>query len=318
MIFTAPGKAVLWGEYAVLAGAPAAIMAVSATAQVSIETHSDHTWHFSSAGFDSPSVSVNKEGETLPTGPTTGFTTAILQHWGITQLSDLCDGMHLHTDSSDFFSAGQKLGLGSSAAVCNATYAGLCQLLGKVPSLAEAQLIHRTWQNGTGSGLDVASSWFGGVISYQNGVAQPLQWPEDLHWQLVWTGKSAKTAEHISRFDAWRQTDESGLLDDLSALSRLLCEQPINDELLTHYQKALFALDQSAKLNIFTTEHLSLVKLAASSGLTYKPCGAGGGDIGIALSQDKDALEKFRSKVSDQNFLLLDLEMAEHGITVKD
>mgnify|MGYP000188441192 CR=1 FL=1 len=43
-----------------------------------------------------------------------------------------------------------------------------------------------------------------------------------------------------------------------------------------------------------------------------------GGDIGIALSQDKDALEKFRSKVSDQNFLLLDLEMAEHGITVKD
>lgn len=318
MIFTAPGKAVLWGEYAVLAGAPAAIMAVSATAQVSIETHSDHTWHFSSAGFDSPSVSVNKEGETLPTGPTTGFTTAILQHWGITQLSDLCGGMHLHTDSSDFFSAGHKLGLGSSAAVCNATYAGLCQLLGKVPSLAEAQLIHRSWQNGKGSGLDVASSWFGGVISYQNGVAQPLQWPEDLHWQLVWTGKSAKTADHITRFDTWRQTDESGLLDDLSALSSLLCEQPIKDELLMHYQKALFALDQSAKLNIFTTEHLSLVKLAASSGLTYKPCGAGGGDIGIALSQDKDALEKFRSKVSDQNFLLLDLEMAEHGITVKD
>lgn len=316
MKFAAPGKAVLWGEYAVLAGAPAAIMAVSATAQVSIERRSDQNWHFSSAGFDSPSVSV--QGETLPAAPTAGFTTAVLQQWGLTQLSDLCSGMSLHTDSSDFFSAGHKLGLGSSAAVCNATYAGLCQLLGKEPSLAEAQLIHRNWQNGKGSGLDVASSWFGGVITYQNGVAQPFNWPQDLHWQLVWTGKSAKTADHITSFDTWRQTQTSSLLDDLSALSSQLCQQPIKDDLLKHYQKALFALDQSAKLNIFTTEHLSLVKLAASSGLTYKPCGAGGGDIGIALSQDKDALEKFRSKVSEQNFLLLDLEMAKHGITVKD
>jgi phosphomevalonate kinase len=61
-----------------------------------------------------------------------------------------------------------------------------------------------------------------------------------------------------------------------------------------------------------------LVKLADSQGITYKPCGAGGGDIGIALSTDTDALEKFRSAVSDNDFLLLDLEMAEHGITVKD
>ena len=316
MKFTAPGKAVLWGEYAVLAGAPAAIMAVNATAQVSIEVHKDHTWQFSSAGFDSPSVSV--QGTTLPSAPTASFTTAILQHWGVQRLSDLCTGMSLHTDSSDFFSNGYKLGLGSSAAVCNATYAGLCQLLGKEPSFAEAQQIHRSWQNGKGSGLDVASSWFGGVITYQNGLAQPFNWQQDLHWQLVWTGKSAKTADHITSFDTWRQTDESALLDDLSALSRLLCEQPIKDDLLKHYQKALFALDQSAKLNIFTTEHLSLVKLAVSQGLTYKPCGAGGGDIGIALSHDKDALEKFRSRVSDQNFLLLDLEMAKHGITVKD
>ena len=318
MKFTAPGKAVLWGEYAVLTGAPAAIMAVNATAQVSIETRSDQTWHFSSAGFDSPSVSVNEEDETLPTAPTTGFTTAVLQHWGIQHLNELCAGMHLHTDSSDFFSAGQKLGLGSSAAVCNATYAGLCHLLDKEPSLAEAQQIHRNWQSGKGSGLDVAASWFGGVITYQNGVAQPFQWPEDLHWQLVWTGKSAKTTDHIANFDTWRQTDDSGLLDDLSALSSLLCEHPISNDLLKQYQKALFALDQSAKLNIFTTEHLSLVKLAATCGLTYKPCGAGGGDIGIALSQDKDALEKFRSKASDRNFLLLDLEIAKHGVTVKD
>lgn len=316
MKFTAPGKAVLWGEYAVLAGAPAAIMAVNARAQVSIETHSNETWRFSSAGFESPRISV--QGDILPTAPTAGFTTAILQHWGLMQLSDLCNGMSLHTDSSDFFSTGHKLGLGSSAAVCNATYTGLCYLLDKEPSLAEAQQIHRSWQNGKGSGLDVASSWFGGVISYQNGVAQPFNWPRDLYWQLVWTGKSAQTADHITSFDTWRQTDESGLLDDLSTLSSQLCEHPIDDGLLKQYQKALFSLDQSAKLNIFTTEHLSLVKLAASCGLAYKPCGAGGGDIGIALSQDKDALEKFCSKVSNQNFLLLDLEMAEHGVTVKD
>lgn len=316
MIVTAPGKAVLWGEYAVLTGAPAAIMAVNATAQVRIDQRNDETWHFSSTGFNSPSVSAG--GETLPTAPTASFTTAILQHWGIKQLSDLCTGMTLHTDSTDFFSAGQKLGLGSSAAVCNASYAGLCHLLGKQPELAEAQLIHRNWQNGKGSGLDIASSWFGGVIRYQEGLAEPFAWPQNLHWQLVWTGKSAQTTDHITSFETWRQTDKSSLLGDLSSLSTQLCEQPINDELLKQYQKALFALDQGAKLNIFTTEHLGLVKLAAASGVIYKPCGAGGGDIGIALSEDNDALENFRSKVSNHDFLLLDLEMAKHGVTVKD
>jgi len=316
VIFSAPGKVVLWGEYAVLAGAPAAIMAVDTVAQVRIEERQDNTWHFSSTGFDSPSAMVTNS--TLPSEPTAAFTASILQHWGLVRLSDVCSGADLHTDSADFFAEGHKLGLGSSAAVCNATYAGLCQLLHKVPSLAEAQLIHRNWQGGKGSGLDVAASWFGGVIRYQNGQAETYSWPKDLHWQLVWTGKSAKTVDHITSFDTWRSQDQSSLLDDLSQLSSQLFDQPGEDNLLNAYQHALFALDVSAQLNIFTTEHRSLVKLADSQGITYKPCGAGGGDIGIALSTDTDALEKFRSAVSDNDFLLLDLEMAEHGITVKD
>ena len=74
------------------------------------------------------------------------------------------------------------------------------------------------------------------------------------------------------------------------------------------------ALDQAAILNIFTQEHARLGKLAAASGVLYKPCGAGGGDIGIAFADDPEGLANFRQQAAADGFLPLDLEMATHGV----
>jgi mevalonate kinase len=44
--------------------------------------------------------------------------------------------------------------------------------------------------------------------------------------------------------------------------------------------------------------------MAAATGITYKPCGAGGGDIGIALTSDKEALSRFCTAASDKKIFI--------------
>ncbi len=48
----------------------------------------------------------------------------------------------------------------------------------------------------------------------------------------------------------------------------------------------------------------------------YKPCGAGGGDLGMAFAIDPDALDSFERAAVAAGFNRLPLELDEHGITV--
>ena len=312
---TAPGKVVLFGEYAVLTGAPAAVMAVNAYASVELSPSKDDQWHFSSAGFKShPSSYDDSE---LPKDASAGFTTAALAHWGYRSLHELAqEPMHIRTDTTAFFVQDKKLGLGSSAAACTATCVALAQRLKRQPALQEALAIHRNWQGGKGSGLDVASCWSGGVIRFQNGATTALPWPENLGWQVVWSGTSAMTTDHIAHFDEWRKQADLEPLNRLSDLSNRLCDTPTMS-LLAAYQGALMDLDNAADLKIFSAEHQELVKIASALGLVYKPCGAGGGDIGIAftdLTQGTNALEDFRNAATAAGFYCPTLETDQHGV----
>ncbi|EIM03110.1 hypothetical protein UUC_07101, partial [Rhodanobacter denitrificans] len=57
-------------------------------------------------------------------------------------------------------------------------------------------------------------------------------------------------------------------------------------------------------------EHRALAALAARLGVAYKTCGAGGGDIGIALATDAARLQAFRRAASAAGFPVLDLHPA--------
>ncbi len=309
---SAPGKIVLWGEYAVLAGAPAAVMAVSSRATINAQPSAEDTWRFSSQGFISAPEVVN--AQTLPTGSGSALIRAILQHWQLTSLAECSTPLHITTDSSSFFSGPRKLGLGSSAAVCTATYRLLCQITGREPILAEALAIHKHWQGGKGSGLDVASVWHGGLIHFEQGQARSASLAPELHWQVVWSGTSAATADHITHFDRWREQTNTAELDNLVSMSQSLCRSGASLTLLADYCRALKALDDVAILNIFTQEHARLDTLAAAAGVLYKPCGAGGGDIGIAFSDEPLALAHFRQQAEANGFVPLDLETATHGV----
>lgn len=315
MQVSAPGKVVLFGEYAVLDGAPATVMAVNAHATCDLVPSNDHHWHFSSSGF--VSEPIHCIDSTLPDHASAGFVAAILTHWGFESLRDLsAQPLTIHTDTTPFFYANKKLGLGSSAAACTATYLALAEKLQRQPSMHEALHLHRTWQGGKGSGLDVASCWHGSVIRFQNAQVESLSWPHNLGWQIVWSGISAATTDHIGHFDEWRKHADLSPLNRLSELSKTLCNDP-SFELIKAYQGALMDLDNAAKLKIFSAEHRELVKIAADFGLVYKPCGAGGGDIGIAFAdteQQPMVLDNFRNAATTAGFYCPTLEMAQHGV----
>ena len=48
----------------------------------------------------------------------------------------------------------------------------------------------------------------------------------------------------------------------------------------------------------------------------YKPCGAGGGDLGMAFAIDARAIDSFERAARAAGFRRLPLELDEHGITV--
>ena len=254
----------------------------------------------------------DRGGADFNKAPAAALVEAVLRHWGYDELPT---PFNVHTDSSEFYAAGgAKLGIGSSAAVCTATYAALAELLQIETSVEQAMAVHRQFQGGRGSGLDVAASWHGGVIHFQDGVSRPARWPADMHWRIVWSGASASTAAALDTFKQWQGRAETDALAALCASSTALCDAPFNLSALDDYGRCLRALDQAAGLNIFTPQHERLATIASAHGLVYKPCGAGGGDIGIACGADPAALLAFQDAAAAEQFVPLNLEIAAHGV----
>ena len=105
MNFSAPGKVVLWGEYAVLDGAPAAVMAVNRYANVTLTPAAAMT-QCTSRGLLTPGV--HKADLRFCGIPASAMAEAVLQQWGHSQWPR---PFKLHSDTAAFFSKhGNKLG----------------------------------------------------------------------------------------------------------------------------------------------------------------------------------------------------------------
>lgn len=321
---SAPGKAFVSGEYAVLHGAPAVVMAVHRRARVTIERIDGDEHEVIAPGYADVAgrfvVRQRRIDWRAGSGAPWSLFTAVFESASVTP-PQAC---RFSLDTRAFRSAtrGAKLGFGSSAALAAALATALAALGGgEEPAMLAAMSGHRDFQGGRGSGADVATSLAGGVIEYRMGEAgwTVLDWPVQLRYRFFYSGVDADTRERIDRAQA-SAGDIGALARAAEQASGAFRSANPRDALaaMNHYVRALRDYSDTAGLGIFDAGHDVLHDAAQDLGLVYKPCGAGGGDIGMALAHDEATLDVFAALAGANGFEVIDVELDPLGARVSE
>lgn len=309
---SAPGKLFLTGEYAVLEGAPAVLAPVPHSASASLEPAAQgkggihmtaaETIQIPIAGLDkAPLVQAVVEAASSA-GASPG-------------LKALLDGKaRLAADTAAFHSGGRKLGLGGSAAITVALLRCLCPTLDKAALLPLAQRAHRRFQQGRGSGADIALALEGQPILFEGGRVQPACLPQGLQLLCIWTGKASSTGDFLRRLaafakqapKAYRQAIQP--LAEAAAKAAQALSQSAQDFLraVQQYGHSLLEFSEATGLGFYSAAHLALRKQVESAACIYKPSGAGGGDFGIAFAASPEPIAALQAQLAQaglMNFL---------------
>ncbi len=326
----APGKLVVLGEYAVLDGAPALVIAVDRYCRASIGPSEDSACHLETR------APLSRRVRRTPGEPS-----------GVALVDLVCSETHglqrlkpwrAVLDSTELFGARGKLGLGSSAAALSAwagvwaAWAGAGGLRTPKPAVERLIRLHRALQDGAGSGLDVAASLTGGAIEYRlEDTAVPrvatVRLPKRVPLKGVFTGSAASTPGLVAHYRQWaaaRPEAAQRQRQIMASVAEAGCAAARNDDAdaflaaVTDYGRHLDSLGKAMGADIVTAEHRAIGAAADDHGISYKVSGAGGGDLGVAFARDPDALETFASAVRTKGYRIIDLDLDRHGLTVED
>ena len=321
----APGKLVVLGEYAVLAGADALVMAVDRHCTAEIGPCAERlcrleTW--------APTRAVARFEPAAPSG--VGLVDHVVREL---PARDPGGAWAARIDTRPFFVDDRKLGLGSSAAaLCAFASCWAVQTGRTAPSVETLIQCHRAFQGGVGSGLDVAAAVTGGVIQYRidpgaEAVIGSVRLPNSVGFAGVFTGISAKTLDFVEQFERWRSARpaESGsLLDTLRGVSETGCAAAREGDALAflgaieRYAEQLERLGQLIGREIVTAPHREVGALARRFGVVYKTSGAGGGDLGLAFCSDDSALADFGKAVRAARFDWVELGIDQDGLVIEE
>ncbi len=314
------------GEYAVLAGAPAMVLAVDRRCRAQIGPSEDASCHLTS-----------RAGEDRETVFSPGGVSGLAVVDGVLRgLSGEGGAWRGRLDSSDLFAGRHKLGLGSSAAALTAwagawaAYSGQGVLTSEPGTLETLVGLHKTLQGGAGSGLDVAASLCGGGIEYRlsegsRPAVSSVGLPNGVGFAGVFVGSSASTPDYLARYDAWRGASPEEAADAMSALAETAeggigaARADDTDGFLAavrEYGSRLDALGGSIGAEIVTREHRGVIVQAERYGIAYKVSGAGGGDLGLAFSADTEALEQFKRAVAE-HYDVIEFAVDPAGLSVE-
>jgi phosphomevalonate kinase len=316
VIATAPGKLMIAGEYAVLDGAPALLVAVNRR------------------------VVARAAGYRTPQGPrgSSPLFVALAKELAL-RFGDgdprIARALDVEVDSAALFDGPHKLGLGSSAAtVVAATAFALGATTPRDELLAIATATHGAAQalrGARGSGADVAACVHGGTIEFtQDAGVMSHTWPASVRLVAFFTGVPASTPELVARVADIRRHDQPAVdaaLAAISAASRtacLACESrtpwPGASALLSALALAAHATDQLA-----AATHLPLVptcvrdvrKQLSQMGGTAKTTGAGGGDVAIAAFPAAEDATRVVRWIIESGGVPLDLAVDETGVDLR-
>jgi phosphomevalonate kinase len=302
----APGKLLLVGAYAVLEGAPAIVLAVD---------------RYVFAGDD-----VESAGE-LPREVREALKDAgvAIERAG-----------SLGVDAKALFSAGRKLGLGSSAAAAVAALGWLAASRGENLEDAglrrgifeRARAAHARVQAG-GSGLDVAASTFGGVLRYRIGtpaIVEPVRLPAGLVVDAYFSGRSARTSDMRARIDAFKARDSRTYAARMAELQSAAVAASSSVEradarafvrAVQASEEGLTALGRDADAAIVVPEARPAMEAARGEGAAFVPSGAGGGDVFVRIGTSLASL-RFDAVARAAGLEKLEVRIDTIGVRVSD
>lgn len=263
MSWSAPGKLVLLGDYAVLEGSRALVAAVNRRAH----------------------------GVLDPEGPRTEVVEAVLAR--ARSEGSTIEGVRI--DTKGFLEpGGEKLGIGSSAAVAVVT-AALADGRGHEATFEIALDGHRNAAGGVGSGVDVAASFYGGVIACRRQPAPVEVLPSrirGLHLTVVWAGESASTSKLVracreaESWPRWMNVMTELAEDGILAWSRGDRSRFLS--VVARYGRAMASLGRDAGVPVVTDSIDAVLTHAEALGAAAKPSGAGGGDVVVIFAEDPE------------------------------
>lgn len=303
---SAPGKLVLSGAYAVLRGAPSLVTAVDR--RVEVDASRD-------ASFETPEVA------------------AALRMWG-------GPSRHPWFDASALRKGENKLGLGSSAAICSASIAALWIERNGAPASSDrkrwiaeevyplALAAHRKAQGG-GSGVDVAAACFGGVFVARlsqpsaNLLVEPLSLPAGLVVETWACAKVAKTSDFVRRVFAAEQSHPDAFAE---LFSRQVSASERAAESAQRAERAAFiaalgeqvaALGELGKLSDTPVVLPEVAELHSheEKESAFLPSGAGGGDVTLYFGSEPSS-PQFRRRAQALGFFPVHLAIDAPGISL--
>jgi phosphomevalonate kinase len=313
---TAPGKLFLTGEWAVLRGAPALVAAVDRVVRVDVRPDE-------ALAVESPAEGRTWTPDAGTAGADEGDVGAVLAVWrrlGATR-------GRVTVDSRAFLIGERKLGLGRSAATIAAAVLA-CRAVagasvGREAVLADALAANAIFQDGQGSGADVAAAVYGGVVTAEprdgSLVVERHGLPEGLHLLAGWTGESAATTPLVTAFAGMPAPP---VLADLTITSRAAAAALVARDRIRLCEAVDRAGDLLARfgaetgLPVVTPALARLVDVARRAGAAAKPSGAGGGDCGIALAPTPSVAAAVRAAWRDAGILPLDVTVACDGASL--
>lgn len=308
---SAPSKLFLAGEYAVLWGGVARVLAVAPRGQALVRARDDRSVQVLTAdarlsGVGTP-LGVRWDGEvTADLRFAARALDVVYRAYGRETL-----GLSLALAPSTLASSGQKLGKGTSARTAVLAVEAAAAVLGVQPSLPLALLAHAEAQDGKGSGADVAACAVGGLVRYRRWPVERVgrgtqafalavrdAGPVDVvrtglspaFLSYAFAGEGAATPRLIA--EAERTLDaaaRAGFVTESDVLGEAL-EDALRTGRFSAQREACEGLQQLlASLGKVQTPALErILALARSLGSTGKVSGAGGGDGCLLLSEDAE------------------------------
>ncbi|MBQ9817453.1 MAG: hypothetical protein IJM59_08335 [Proteobacteria bacterium] len=274
-------KALIFGEYAVMHGAPGMAMALSPKLFLKLS-------HIRSLNAQ-PLISDDFCGRLKL----------------LFRNEFLCDA-DIEINADDFLDdRNQKYGIGSSAAAIVALLDAYSQIKpSKQIDLHKAIELHRKLQNGMGSGIDIIASLFGGIQLAEHCPESPqiTSIPEQnlpqiailaTHRQAP-TEQFLRSAQNVSHSAAYIKC-----IDAISEACQNMAQFAIKGkkrsflEQMEHMPALLRQLERVMGTMILPPEFDNLFSIAQDCHVTLKTSGAGGGDIFLAMSESYSELSEF-------------------------